>query len=151
MIEFAPNPSGPAHLGTLRTYAVAYLRARQTQQPLFIRVDAWEYYDPLYRQWPHQFLKELAVLDLCPDFWQYCTNPPLLPCVPAWAIIVENEKGRYACYPDLNSEVVFIDDRSENWSVGSPIPERTVHPGSSEANFFSQFAVWRQGLEQYEI
>jgi glutamyl/glutaminyl-tRNA synthetase len=41
MIEFCPNATGPAHLGTLRSYALAWQHARQRHVPLLVWFEVW--------------------------------------------------------------------------------------------------------------
>lgn len=89
MIEFAPNPSGSAHIGTLRTYAAAWLLAQQRKEKLFVRFDAHNLVSaaPRHFKWAVQFLDELKRLCLSPDAWDYLDKPIRIGGIPEWARI----------------------------------------------------------------
>ena len=89
MIEFCPNASGPAHLGTLRTYSVAWRRARKLHEPLLGLFQCFPHNPHASDSWAEQFLQELDALDLRPDFVEYFRELAVLPAVPKWARIVD--------------------------------------------------------------
>ena len=61
--RFAPSPTGPLHLGNLRTALVAWLFARSAGSPFLVRV---EDLDPVAsrEQWIEQHLADLAAIGL---------------------------------------------------------------------------------------
>ena len=89
MIEFAPNPTGPSHIGTLRSYAVAWLEAKRRREPVFVRFDASEAIKIAHKSqsWADRFLKELDTLEMSPDHWQYFTDQITTTAVPSWASV----------------------------------------------------------------
>ena len=89
MIEFCPNATGPAHLGTLRTYAVAWHEARKLDEPLLLLFEVFAHNPHADDVWATQFLRELGDLDLRPDFVDYFREPAVLPGVPSWSHVID--------------------------------------------------------------
>jgi hypothetical protein len=163
MIEFAPNPSGPAHLGTLRTYAVAYLEARRTNQPLFLRFDAWDRWEWLSPRWADAFLQELAALELMPDHWQYYTDAPLLACAPTWAICfplpigADADPGSSAStkmyFPETINAVI-PDRRPSMWRSGNekmPTMRIRTDPAINAPDPYTSFGVWDAKAAKFRV
>ena len=61
--RFAPSPTGPLHLGNLRTALVAWLFARSSGSPFFVRI---EDLDPVAsrEEWVEQHLADLAAIGI---------------------------------------------------------------------------------------
>lgn len=85
MIEFAPNPSGPSHLGTARTYLSAWKLAKESGQKLSVRFDgetlalsrSGDGRQPT-KSWAEMFLDEMNSLGLKPDIWTYLDSGDLI-------------------------------------------------------------------------
>lgn len=86
MIEFSPNPTGPSHLGTIRTYIAAWDIAKERGQRLSVRFDGEMLTLPLVgghgrtpsKAWAELFLGETYVLGMPPDAWIYLEDSDLV-------------------------------------------------------------------------
>lgn len=131
MIEFAPNPSGPAHLGTLRTYAVAWIEAKRLNMPLFVRFDD---HNKIYStKWVTQFLDELEILDMLPNGWQYFTEKISTTILPEWAITMKCPGGYksgkvLAYYPDYIINKRLPSNDSNDYILGNKFPMKWYKP-----------------------
>ena len=134
MIEFAPNPSGPAHLGTARTYLAAWLLAKERGETMSVRFDGDALAvglggvgHELSEVWADTFLNELQVLGVPPDRQTYLGKEHLmlidrpredLPIVP-WPRPSVVEAG----WSHLSSEdVETIDSNPDEWLPGGEVP-----------------------------
>lgn len=151
MIEFAPNPSGPAHLGTLRTYAVAWVEARRLDMPLIVRFDAQEMdHLTISEKWKQSFLDELRELDMQPDGWEYLSEKIELGAIPDWAEVVEQENCDLACYPKPMRRKKLPSAYCALWIAGQDVP-REWYGGLPEEITFNSFAVRNHGEDKWVL
>lgn len=151
MIEFAPNPSGPAHLGTLRTYAVAWIEARKLGMPLFVRFDAQEMdHLTIHENWKGSFLRELRELDMQPDGWEYLSEEVNLGALPDWAEIIEQDKLDLACYPKPIHARRLPSANSALWHMEQGIPYEWFGRTPEEVKLNS-FAVRKLGESKWTL
>jgi len=155
VIEFAPNPSGPAHLGTLRTYAKAWLLAKKRNEQLFVRFDAHNIHSAAHRRrtWAVRFIDELRELDMMPDAHEYLGQVFRAATLPEWALIkkipwghdtngVPNNDGPLtdvAYYPKSVPTMILPDDEPTHYKCGKPEP--CVAYGVTTSPCWHYFAV----------
>lgn len=137
MIEFAPNPTGPAHIGTLRTYLAAKKEAESRGLPLSVRFDEFDFIAPNgygHRgpsdnqqnvRWAQSFLNETTLLEVPPDVWSVFNSKividhinPDLEVVPVKSHVQFSE---VACFK-IAREMVNKDDPLQ-WRAGLPPPQ----------------------------
>lgn len=151
MIEFAPNPSGPAHLGTLRTYAVAWIEARRLGMPLLVRFDAQEMeHLTIHENWKESFLRELCELDMLPDGWEYLSETLELGVLPDWAEVIEQDDLDLACYPVPVKYRRLPSANSGLWHLGRGIPYEWFG-GNPEEVVLNSFAMRRPGDDKWTL
>ncbi len=138
MIEIAPNPSGPAHIGTLRTYAKAWRLADERGEQLFCRFDAHNIVPASHRNllWATRFLEELKELDMLPDGWEYLSRPERVNVLPEWADVrsvlwghdqngvpmADGPMTDIAYYPEPVPEITLPSDEPTAYRAGEPDP-----------------------------
>lgn len=169
MIEFAPNLTGPWHIGSLRTYAVAYIHAKEKRLPLSIRFDADDPYTKIY-QYDYHLISEtldiLKKLNMSPDIVEHNTNVMVVSSVPSDLEIKRTPDGiaDYCCIPtELNDKHLYYSyslsecfDSSGNiiQNVKPSIKEEDLHswvPGHyafklSHLDIWSIFSVFTRFL-----
>lgn len=150
MIEFAPNPSGPAHLGTLHSYAVAWLESRRANVPLHVRFDANQPILPagyaFSPDWANGFMSQLALLELWPEGFSYVTDTLSVGLPPEWARrqqVISPSSGMVREYLSFPEEVApaslpAVDGRL--YRAGQPIPMQEFPRGEKNELAFAEKA-----------
>lgn len=109
MIEFAPNPSGPMHIGNLRTYAAAYWESVKTGEHLSIRFDdnacLGNPHNDMY--WATDMLITLDKLNMSPDSWFYNTEKMHINSLPNFV------------------KTITVDTNWDYALINEPIPDRS--------------------------
>jgi len=130
MIEFAPNPTGPAHIGTLRTYALGWKTAKKLGLKMNVRFDANDVHkvrgaQPGYRRkYAESFLAELEALDMSPDCWTWFTEEIRTETLPGFLEIREIDNptwDKIAVCPWWKPQEV-IAGNADWWGEDKPIP-----------------------------
>ncbi len=126
MVEFAPNASGPAHIGTLRSYLAAWTMAKKTNQPLCLRFDMGQ--QPASNRWANEFLKELTLMEISPDrVCRHDTTMAINFASPEWITILSEQlfDGSWtevACYEKLRPPFNGPSWDPADYRPGQPIP-----------------------------
>ena len=152
MIEFAPNPTGPAHLGSLRTYAAAWRLARDSGLPLCIRFDHQKHVIPKTAinggsspAWGSHLLGDLAAVGMPPDRVYYNDVEMFVDRVDERECIVEDNPlfipGAFLSLSDARlvriEKFAFFDmeptqyesDMPDAWRHGGDVPMLTSYAG----------------------
>lgn len=95
MIEFAPNPTGPMHIGNLRTYAAAYLEAQKTGKHISIRFDENTFIQnaaPYSHYWSTEMLNILQELKMQPNTWYHNRRKIKIEGLPQCVRVINSNK-----------------------------------------------------------
>lgn len=144
-VVFAPNPSGPPHLGTLRTYVVAWLEAQKRGLPVFVRFDANQLPSApatYSRDWAAMFLRHLDALGMPPAQWSYLTDRMRYdhPNLPTLERFVNNKI--YAMLPWEKGQFKVRSRLAQDWVPGKEVPMETLPNFTPNAIAMQSDDVW---------
>lgn len=124
-------------MGTLRTYAIAWLLAKSRGEKLFVRFDAHNLVaaSPRERRWAIDFLDELRDLEMSPDHWEYLETKGRAVVIPEWAIlkyipwghdangipIADGPKTHIAYYPSPVTPRMLPSSEPADYPAGDPM------------------------------